>query len=203
MDSLVIRNNIFWKNDEAVRMLRVCDLVFEGNSFYDNGMVLTNLLSSGSACFVNNTISEAEKRIVTFQSDKSRMNGNNFLHYKKDALLFANLGSEDVDMRANYWDTEEEEVIDEMTIRPEIKEFLDSYETFMDEYVAFMQTYMSGGMENMVAMMGEYTNMLSRYEEFTEALDSMDEEAMTNAELYYYLEVTSRVSQKLLLVAGE
>lgn len=112
MDSLVIRNNIFWKNDEAVRMLRVCDLVFEGNSFYDNGMVLTNLLSSGSACFVNNTISEAEKRIVTFQSDKSRMNGNNFLHYKKDALLFANLGSEDVDMRANYWDTEEEEVID-------------------------------------------------------------------------------------------
>ena len=49
---------------------------------------------------------------MTFQSDKSRMNGNNFLHYKKDALLFANLGSEDVDMRANYWDTEQEEVID-------------------------------------------------------------------------------------------
>ena len=104
MDSLVIRNNVFWHNDEAVRMTRVCHILFKHNTFYDNGLVLTNLLASGSATFVGNVISEAKDRIVSYPSGKSKMNGNNFLHYKKDELLFANVSTEEVDMRGNYWD---------------------------------------------------------------------------------------------------
>ena len=111
-DSVVIRNNVFWSNDEAVRMIRVCHLVFEQNTFYDNELVLTNLLASGSAVFVGNTISEAKKRIVSFPSDKSRLNGNNFMHYKKDAILFANVTAQDVDMRGNYWDAASVEEIE-------------------------------------------------------------------------------------------
>ena len=106
MDSLVIRNNVFWHNDEAVRMMRVCHLFFKHNTFYDNGLVLTNLLASGSATFVGNVISEAGDRVVNYPSGKSKMNGNNFLHYKKDELLFANISTEEVDMRGNYWDAE-------------------------------------------------------------------------------------------------
>ena len=106
MDTLVIRNNVFWSNDEAVRMMRVCHLVFEKNTFFDNELLLTNLQSAGSAVFIGNTISEAKKRIVSYPSDKSRMNGNNFLHYKKDAILFANVTSDEIDMRGNYWDVE-------------------------------------------------------------------------------------------------
>ena len=106
MDSLVIRNNVFWHNDEAVRMTRVCHILFRHNTFYDNGLVLTNLLASGSATFVGNVISEAKDRIVSYPSGKSKMNGNNFLHYKKDELLFANVSTEEVDMRGNYWDAE-------------------------------------------------------------------------------------------------
>ena len=105
-DSVVIRNNLFWGNDEAVRMMRVCHLVFEHNTFYGNDMVLTNLQTSGSAVFVGNTISEAKKRIVSFTSDKSWMNCNNILHYNKDVILFANVTSEDIDMRGNYWDVD-------------------------------------------------------------------------------------------------
>ena len=105
-DSVVIRNNVFWNNDEAVRMMRVCHLVFEYNTFYDNELVMTNLMSSGSAVFVGNTFSEVNKRIVSYPSGKSRMNGNNFLHYKKDAILFANVTTEEIDMRGNYWDAE-------------------------------------------------------------------------------------------------
>lgn len=112
MDSLVIRNNVFWRNDEAVRMMRVCHLVFEHNTFYENGLVLTNLLASGSATFVGNTISEAKDRIASYTSGRSRMNGNNFLHYKKDALLFANVSTEEVDMRGNYWDADSVEEIE-------------------------------------------------------------------------------------------
>lgn len=106
MDTLVVRNNVFWSNDEAVRMMRVCHLVFEHNTFFDNELLLTNLQTAGSAVFVGNTISEAKKRIVSYPSDKSRMNGNNFLHYKKDAILFANVVEDEIDMRGNYWDAD-------------------------------------------------------------------------------------------------
>ena len=112
MDSLVIRNNVFWRNDEAVRMMRVCHLIFEHNTFFENGLVLTNLLTSGSARFEGNTISEAKDRIVNYTSGRSRMHNNNFLHYQKDALLFANVSTEEVDMRANFWDTESENEIE-------------------------------------------------------------------------------------------
>ena len=71
MDSLVIQNNIFWSNDEAITMLRVCHLIIDGNTFYDNDLVLTNLLASGSATFTRNVISEAKKRIVSFLSGLS------------------------------------------------------------------------------------------------------------------------------------
>lgn len=135
MDSLVIRNNVFWKNDEAVRMMRVCHLVFEQNTFYDNRLVLTNLLASGSATFVGNTISEAKDRIVNFLSGKSKMNDNNFLHYKKDAFLFANVSTEEVDMRFNYWDAasvdEIESVIFDMHDVPALGEIV--YEGYLPE----------------------------------------------------------------------
>ena len=106
MDSVVIRNNVFWSNDEAVRMMRVCHLDFERNTFFGNELTVANLMTAGSMRFVGNTISEAKKRIVSFPSDKSQMNGNNFLHYKKDAILFANVATQDIDMRGNYWDAE-------------------------------------------------------------------------------------------------
>ena len=104
MDSIVIRNNVFWSNDEAIRMMRVCHLVVERNTFFGNDLTITNLQASGSMRFIGNTISEANKRIVSFPSEKSWMNGNNFLHYKNDAILFANVTTEDIDMRGNYWD---------------------------------------------------------------------------------------------------
>ena len=106
MDSIVLRNNVFWGNDEAIRMMRVCHLVVDHNTFYDNDLTITNLFAEGSITFIGNTISEAKNRIVNFPSDKSRMNGNNFLHYKKNTTLFANVTSDDIDMRGNYWDAE-------------------------------------------------------------------------------------------------
>ena len=112
MDTVVVRNNVFWSNDEAIRMIRVCHLVVEHNTFYDNELTITNLLSAGTLSFVGNTISEANKRIVNFPSEKSSMNGNNFLHFKKDAILFANVSTEDIDLRGNFWDAETTAEID-------------------------------------------------------------------------------------------
>lgn len=116
MDTLVIRNNIFWSNDEAITMLRVCHLVIDGNTFYDNSLLLTNLLASGSAVFTGNTISEAQKRIVSFPSGLSRLNGNNFLKYNTSTTLFANVSMEDIDMCGNYWDTQDTTVVDRVLL---------------------------------------------------------------------------------------
>ena len=90
----------------------------------------------------------------------------------------------------------------ENEIRPEVKEFLDAYEACMDEYVDFMQKYMNADPSSMASMMGDYYRILTRYTEFAEKIDAFDESELTNAELAYYLEVTNRVSQKLLRVAG-
>ena len=90
----------------------------------------------------------------------------------------------------------------ENEIRPEVKEFLDAYEACMDEYVDFMQKYLTADPASMVSMMGEYYSALARYTEFAEKIDAFDESELNNAELAYYLEVTNRVSQKLLSVAG-
>ena len=106
MDSLVIRNNVFWSNDEAIRMVRKCQLVIEGNTFYDNGLTLSNLLKNGSVVFTGNVVSEAFKPIVSFPSGKARMSGNNFLHLDKDNVLFVNASADDIDISGNYWDVD-------------------------------------------------------------------------------------------------
>ena len=90
----------------------------------------------------------------------------------------------------------------ENEIRPEVKEFLDAYEACMDEYVDFMQKYLNADPASMVSMMGEYYSALARYTEFAEKIDAFDESELNDAELAYYLEVTGRVSGKLLSVAG-
>ena len=135
MDSLVIRNNVFWRNDEAVRMLRVCHLVFHDNTFYENGLLLTNLLRSGSVDFVRNTVSEANAKMAWFPSHFYKMNNNNFLHYKKDITLFTNGSSETVDMRRNFWDTQSADDIEAVVFHkhddPELGQIL--YDPFLPE----------------------------------------------------------------------
>ena len=97
---------------------------------------------------------------------------------------------------------EPQNAVAEIDIRPEVKEFLDAYEACMDEYVDFMQKYMSADPASMASMMGDYYRILTSYTEFAEKIDAFDENELSNAELVYYLEVTNRVSQKLLSVAG-
>ena len=87
-------------------------------------------------------------------------------------------------------------------IRPEVREFLDAYEACMDEYVAFMAKYAKADPQNMASMLGDYYAILARYTEFSAKIDALDQSQLTRAELAYYIEVTGRVSQKLLKAAG-
>lgn len=82
-------------------------------------------------------------------------------------------------------------------VDPELKAFLDSYEEFMDEYVDFMKKYMADP-GNAISMLSEYSDIMSKYEEFAEAVDAYDSKEMSTEDAKYYLEVINRCNQKLL-----
>ena len=66
-------------------------------------------------------------------------------------------------------------------VSAEFKNTMDEYEAFFDDYVEFMQMYKES---NDVAMMGKYAEMMNQKEEQA-----------------YYIEVMSRISQKMLLAS--
>lgn len=82
------------------------------------------------------------------------------------------------------------------SIRPEIKEALDSYEAFMDEYCDFMKKYSESPDD--LSLLVSYLDYMTKYTEAMENLDKIDDMDMNDAELKYYLEVTTRVSAKLI-----
>lgn len=95
--------------------------------------------------------------------------------------------------------TAPEELVDGM--RPDFKNAMDSYETFMGEYCDFMAKYNESDGSNL-SLLSDYASFLSQYAEMAESFEAWDSEDLTDAETAYYLEVQTRVSQKLLEVAG-
>lgn len=86
-------------------------------------------------------------------------------------------------------------------LRPEFREAMDSYEAFIDEYVAFMNKYAeSDGSDP--ALLTDYASYMSRYADMVADFEAWENEEMNEAEAAYYLEVQTRVSQKLLEVSA-
>lgn len=84
-------------------------------------------------------------------------------------------------------------------IRPELREYLESYERFIDEYCEFMQDYDASD----TSLLIQYGQLISRLYEFEEASEKWDESDMNDEEDVYYTEVMFRTSQKLLKVSIE
>jgi hypothetical protein len=85
-------------------------------------------------------------------------------------------------------------------VDPDLKAFLDEYEEFMNQYIDFMVKYESS--DDTVSMLLDYTKMLQEYAEFADKLDKYDSNEMSAADAAYYLEVTSRVSAKMVKSLG-
>ena len=86
-------------------------------------------------------------------------------------------------------------------VDPALKEFLDEYEAFMDQYIAFMEKYLSGSSEDLAGMLSDYGKMMGDYADYVEKFESYNPDEMSIADAAYYLEVSGRISQKLLKVA--
>ena len=83
---------------------------------------------------------------------------------------------------------------------PDFKAAMDSYESFMDEYVEFMKKYAeSDGTD--LSILADYADYMSKYADFVEDFEKWEDEDLNAAETAYYLEVQTRVNEKLLEVA--
>ena len=90
--------------------------------------------------------------------------------------------------------------VSESTIRPEFKKAMDAYEEFYDEYCDLMAQYTKNPTD--FSLLTKYGNMLSKMTEIDAAFEKWNDADMTTAEAAYYLEVNSRVLQKLAKVMG-
>lgn len=87
-----------------------------------------------------------------------------------------------------------EESTDSTGIRPEVKEAIDTYETFMNSYCDFMTKYSES--DDVVSMMADYADYMQKYTDATQKFDDLKGD-LNDEELKYYVEVQTRVSQKL------
>ena len=90
------------------------------------------------------------------------------------------------------------ELVDGM--RPEFKNAMDSYEAFFDEYIAFMNKYAKSDGSDLT-LLADYASYMSKYADMMADFEAWGDEDMNAAEAAYYLEVQTRINQKLLEVA--
>ena len=82
-------------------------------------------------------------------------------------------------------------------LRAEFKNAMDSYEASMDEYIAFMTKYNAskGTNPELISAYGEY---MKKYIDATDAYKKWDGKEMNKEEAKYYVDVQTRVTQKLM-----
>ena len=85
-------------------------------------------------------------------------------------------------------------------VDPEFKEALDQYEAFINGYCDFLEVYLNADTDTQLSMMEDYTAWMSQYTEVMDAVRTLDarQDEMTPAQLSYYVEVTARVSQRMI-----
>ena len=84
-------------------------------------------------------------------------------------------------------------------LRPEFKAAMDSYEAFYDSYCEIITKYKANPSD--LSILTEYSSMLVKMAEMQKAFDEWNSEDLNKGELAYYLEVSNRITQKLLKVS--
>ncbi|MGM9614209.1 MAG: DUF6591 domain-containing protein [Oscillospiraceae bacterium] len=130
-------------------------------------------------------IQPSEKSLQTFE----RGNENDGDTKEENAVIAAEEQTEEAEMAVSAGDQ----------VNPEFKEMLDEYESFMDGYIEFMQEYENS--DNPIGMMADYARLMADYASFAEKMDEIDEDALSAPDYAYYVEIMSRVSQKMILAS--
>lgn len=84
-------------------------------------------------------------------------------------------------------------------VTPEFKEAMDSYEAFFDAYIDFMNKMSTS--DSTAEMLSEYSEYMTKYADTMEKMDAIDEDQLSPADDAYYIEVTTRITEKLAKVS--
>ena len=107
--------------------------------------------------------------------------------------------SENTENEDDFQKVSSEENSNNGQVNADLKAFLDEYEDFMEEYVEFMVKYQNS--TDVSAMLSDYSEMMEKYADYTKAIQQYNQDEMSPADAAYLLEITTRVSQKLLEIA--
>lgn len=107
--------------------------------------------------------------------------------------------SENTENEDDFQKVSSEENSNNGQVNADLKAFLDEYEDFMEEYVEFMVKYQNS--TDVSAMLSDYSEIMEKYADYTKAIQQYNQEEMLPADAAYLLEITTRVSQKLLEIA--
>ena len=86
-------------------------------------------------------------------------------------------------------------VAEKTGVSDDFKAMMDAYEEFIDEYIAFMNKYNQNPSD--MELMSEYFDFMTKYAEYADKIAKLEDSEMTDEEAAYYLEVTTRVANKL------
>lgn len=81
-------------------------------------------------------------------------------------------------------------------MRVEFKEAMDTYEAFYNEYCDFMMKYKQNPTD--ISLLSEYSNMMQQLLDMDEKFKAWENNNLNNEELKYYIEVSSRITTRLL-----
>lgn len=84
-------------------------------------------------------------------------------------------------------------------LRSDFKEAMDNYESFMNDYVDFMKKYQANPTD--LSLITDYATYINKYNELSQSFEKWDSSDMNDAEKTYYIEVQTRVNNKLLEAA--
>ncbi|MCR5502752.1 MAG: hypothetical protein K6F53_07070 [Lachnospiraceae bacterium] len=114
--------------------------------------------------------------------------------HKNGASLSRKTGNNSSDGEANTND-----LATANAVTPSFKKTMDEYEVFFDDYVRFMKKYTSSN--DILGMYSDYISMLDKYTTVMDAMESIDEIKLSDADYEYYIEVTGRINQKLMMAS--
>jgi len=85
-------------------------------------------------------------------------------------------------------------------IGADFKAAMDTYEKFFDEYVAIMKKYKANPTD--MSILSDYAKYMGQYADMMQKLEKWENEDLNAAETAYYIDVQTRITQKLLEVAN-
>ncbi|MDE6435528.1 MAG: hypothetical protein K2L07_15040 [Lachnospiraceae bacterium] len=167
-------------------------------------LIILSMMLTLSACVDIDSLADIINRLEASEKSENTEGAN--ISENKDAKTER---TESEDTESADSETADTETADSETdttaddsnsaVDPDLKAFLDEYEAFMNDYIDFMVKYQDS--DDITGMISDYAEIMKDYVYYTEAVEKYEPDEMSAADAAYYIDVTARISKKLVSVS--